>query len=125
MPGERRGLGGDALHQVAVGDDREDVVVLDVLAEALAQEALGERHADAVGEALAERAGRDLDAGRHVHVVELRVARRDRAPLAEALQVVERDVVPGEVQHHVEQRRAVTGAEDEAVAVGPAPGRAG
>ncbi len=45
------------------------------LAEALAQEALGDRHADAVGEALAERAGRDLDAGRDVDAVALGVAR--------------------------------------------------
>jgi len=40
----------------------------------LAQELLGERHADAVGEARAERAGRDLDARRDVHAVALGVA---------------------------------------------------
>ena len=55
--------------------DRVDAVVLDLGAVALAQEALGHRHADAVGEALAERAGRDLDARRDVDAVALRVAR--------------------------------------------------
>ena len=38
------------------------------------------RHADRVGEALAERAGGDLDAG---GVADLGVARRGRTPLAE------------------------------------------
>ena len=93
VAGERGGLGGDALHQVAVGDDRVDAVVLDLAAVALAQEALGDRHADAVAEALAERAGRDLDAGRDVDAVALRVAGRERAPLAEALDLVQRQVV--------------------------------
>ncbi len=119
MAGERRRLGGDALHQVAVGDDREHAVVLDLAAVALAQEALGDRHADAVAEALAERAGRDLDAGRDVDAVALRVAGRERAPLAEALDLVEREVVAREVQDRVQQHRPVAGAEDEAVAVRP------
>ena len=92
---------------------------LDLGAVVLAQELLGDRHADAVGEALAERAGRDLDAGRDVDAVALRVARRDRAPLAELLELVHREVVAGEVQDAVEQHRAVAGAEHEAVAVGP------
>ena len=48
MAGDRGGLGGDALHQVAVGADREDVVVADLGAELLAQELLGHRHPDAV-----------------------------------------------------------------------------
>ena len=95
------------------------MVVDDLGAVVLAQELLGDRHADAVGEALAERAGRDLDAGRDVCAVALRVARRDRAPLAELLELVQREVVAREVQHRVEQHRAVAGAEDEAVAVGP------
>jgi hypothetical protein len=64
VAGERRGLGGDALHQVAVGHDAVDPVVDDVVAGAveLGGEPLGgQRHADAVGEALPERAGGGLD----------------------------------------------------------------
>ena len=67
MAGERARLGRDALLEVAVGGDHEGVVVDDLVAgavEARGQHALGERHADGVGDALAERAGRDLDAGR-------------------------------------------------------------
>ena len=91
VAGERRRLGGDALHQVAVGADPEDVVVDTASrAEALAQEPLGERHPDAVPEALPERAGRRLDAGR---VAVLGVARRLAAQLAEALELVEGQVV--------------------------------
>ncbi len=119
LPGERRGLRRDALHQVAVGDDRVRAVVHDLRAVALAQVLLGHRHADAVGEALAERAGRDLDAGRHVHAVALGVAGRDRSPLAEVLDLVERQVVAREVQDGVQEHRSVAGAEHEAVAIGP------
>src|SRR3978361_1142311 len=46
-------------------------------------------------------------------------AGRQRAPLAELLQLVQRQVVAREVQDAVEEHRAVAGAEDEAVAVGP------
>ena len=69
-----------------------------------------------VAEALAERAGRRLDA-RRVEV--LRVARRVRAELAELLDLVEAEVVAGEVQARVEQHRGVAGREHEAVAVRP------
>ena len=76
----------------------------------------GDRQADAVGEALAERAGGQLDAGRQAV---LGVAGRLAAPLAEALQVVERQVVAGQVQQAVQQHAAVAGGEREPVAVGP------
>ena len=62
---------------VAVVDDR---VVRAV--ELGRQAALGDGHADAVGEALAERPGRRLDAGRQAV---LGMAGRDAAPLAERL----------------------------------------
>ena len=96
-----------------------DVVVDDLVAravEALGEEALGHRHADGVGDALPERAGRDLDARR---VAALGVPGRARAPLAELLEVLEREVVAGQVQQRVLQHAGVAGAEHEAVAVGP------
>ena len=80
------------------------------------QAALRDGHADGVAEALAEGAGGGLHAGRDAV---LRVARRARAELAEALQLLERQVVAGEVQHRVEQHAGVPGAEHEAVAVEP------
>ena len=80
MPGQRGGLVADALHHAAVAGDDERVVVLGVLAEADAQVAFGDRHADRVGEPLPERPGRDLDAA---GVARLGMAGRRRTPLAE------------------------------------------
>ena len=90
VAGERGGLVLDALLHVAVGRDHVGVVVDDVVAglvEAGGEHALGEREADRRRDALAERAGRRLDA-RHVAV--LGVAGGRRAELAEVLEVVER-----------------------------------
>ncbi len=42
-----------------------------------------------------------------------------RAPLAELLEVLEGEAVPGQVQHRVQQHRRVTAGEHEPVAVGP------
>ena len=92
----------------------DDLVVRPVVA--LGEEALGDREADAVREALAERARRRLDARRVVH---LGMARGERLPLAEALQLLEREVVAGEMQRRVLEDAGVPGGEDEPVAVGP------
>ena len=86
------------------------------------QALLGDGHADGVGEALAERSGGRLDARREAV---LRVARRPRAPLAEVAQLVQRQVVAGEMQQRVEQHAGVAGRQDEAVAIGPVGPRRG
>ena len=86
---ERRRLARDALLEVAVGADEVGVVVDDLVAvavEARGEHALGQRHADRVGDALAERPGGHLDA-RGVPV--LGVPGGGRAELAEALEVFE------------------------------------
>ena len=75
-----------------------------------------QRQAHAVGQALAERAGGHLDAGRDAH---LRVAGRLRVDLAELFEVVEGQIVAGQVQHRVLQRARVPVREHEAVPVGP------
>ena len=105
--GERAGLVRDALHEAAVADEHVGAVVDDRVAgpvELRGEELLGERHADRVGEALAERAGRRLDAGRGA---DLGMARRLRVQLPEALELLDRKVVAGQVQQRVEQHRAV------------------
>ena len=117
--GDRRRLVRDAFHQIAVGGDAvhamvDDLVVRPVVA--LGEEPLRDPEADAVRVALPERAGRHLDAGGVMH---LRMARRLRLPLPEPLQLLEREVVAGEVQRRVLEDAGVTGAEDEAVAVRP------
>ena len=116
---ERGGLARDPLLQAPVAADHEGVVLHHV--EALAVEGRGgvrlpQRHAHGIGEALPQRAGGHLDAH---GVLVLRVARRLRVHLAELLQVVDRQLVPGQMEHRVEQRARVAVGEDEAVPVGP------
>ena len=119
MAGQRGGFGGDAFHQIAITDQRVGVVVDDrdaVAVVARRQLCLGDRHPDRIAEALAERTGGDLDAGR---VRAFGMPRRAAGPLPELLEVVQRQVVAAHVQEAVEQRGAVPGREHEAVAVGP------
>ena len=119
LPREGSGLGSDALHEVAVGDQRVGVVVHDLVSgavEAERERPLRERHADRVGRPLPQGARRGLHPRR---VVELRMPRRLAPPLPEVLQVVHGQVVARQVQQRVEQHRAVPRREHEAVAVGP------
>jgi len=119
VAGQRGGLGGDAFHQVAVADDGVDVVVNDLVAgavEAGGQVGLGDGHAHAVGEALPQRAGGGLHAGREAV---FGMAWSAAAPLPEVHELLQGEVVAGEVQQAVEQHGAVTGREDEAVPIGP------
>ena len=119
MPGERRRFARHALHQVAVADDGPAAVIdwrVACAVVARRQMRLGDRHADRIRQALAERAGRDFDA---LGVAALGMAGCLAAPLAEAAQIVQRQLIAGQVQQAIEQRRAVPGREHEAVAIGP------
>ena len=116
MSGERDRLLADAFHQVAVGGEHVGVVIDDV-AELRREMPFGDRHADRVGEPLAERSGGRLQAGRDEI---LRMAGRDRAQLAEAPQFLDRHpLVAEKMQQRVDQHRAMAGGQHEAVAVGP------
>jgi hypothetical protein len=116
VPGQRRRLGGHALHDVAVARERVGAVVNQVGSEARGQQPFRERHPDRVAQSLAQRSGRGLHSRR---VSDLRVTGRDRAELAEPSDLVHRERVAREVQQRVEQHRAVAGREHEAVAVEP------
>ena len=119
VAGERRGFGAHAFHQVAVADDRVRRVVDDGEARTVVSGGelrLGDRHADGVRQPLAERARRHLDARR---VSALRMPGCLAIPLAELLDVVERQIVAGQMQQAVEQHRAVTGRQHEAIAIEP------
>jgi hypothetical protein len=119
VAGERGRLGCDALLEVAVGADGVGPVIDDTMpgpVELRGEPPLGDRHPDGVREALAERPGGRLDAGRQAP---FRMSGRDRAPLAERLQVLERDAVSSQVEERVQQHRGVPGGQHEAVAVGP------
>ena len=107
VSGQRRGFRGHAFHEITVADDRPRVVVDDRVPCAVVarrEMRLADRHADRIGQPLAERSGRHLDAGR---VATLGMARRLAAPLAKLPEVVERQVVAGDVQQAVKQRRAM------------------
>ena len=98
MPGQGCGFGGDAFHQVAVAHDRISVVIdhgRAVPVQAGGQVRFGNRHAHAVGEALPQWTGCRLDAGGQAV---FRVAGSQAAPLAELLELFERQIIPGQVQ---------------------------
>ena len=119
VAGERGGLGGDPLLHVAVGGDEVGEVAdrhVAVAVEARGQHPLAQREADGRGDALPERARGRLDAG---DVAVFGVSGAGRAELPEALDLVERDVVAGEVQRRVQEHRRVAAGEDEAVAPRP------
>ena len=117
VPGQRDRFLRHAFHQVAVGGEHIGVMVDDLLAEFRRQHLLRQRHADRGRDALAERAGRGLDA---LGVEVFRMTRRQRSELAEMLDLVERHVlVAGEIQQRIEQHRAMAGRQHEAVAVRP------
>jgi len=93
VAGQGRRLVADALLETTVTADDEREVITGLRAELGTQEALGDAHADPVGEALAERPGRHLDAG---GVAALGVSRGLRVELAEGLEVVEGEPVAGQ-----------------------------
>ena len=126
--GDRGGLGGDALLQVAVAADAVDLVVERALArsgvgvEETALAAGRHSHADGVPDALPERAGGGLDAG---GVPVLRVAGGLAAPGAQRLEVLDLEAVAGQVELGVERDAAVPGREHEPVPARPSRGPPG
>ncbi|MCY1290549.1 hypothetical protein D9M70_396990 [compost metagenome] len=117
--GQRADFMADAFHHAAVAQEDIRMVVDDAVAVAVelrGEGLLGDGEADRVGDALAERTGGGLDA-RGVAV--FRVARGAAVQLAELLEILDAEVVAGEVQQRVHQHRAVAVGQHEAVAVGP------
>ena len=117
MAGHRDRFLADALHQAAVAHEDVGPMVAEVVAELGVQDALGQRKADRVGDALAERAGRRLDA---VGVLVFGMAGGLAVDLAEPLQLVEGHVlVAGQIEQAVQQHRGMAVRQHEAVAVEP------
>ena len=117
--GERAGFVADAFHHAAVAHEDVRAVIDHGMAGAVefgGEQLLGQRHADSVRQALAQRAGGGLDARRHVH---FRMARGAAVQLAEVLQLLDGQVIAGEVQQRVLQHRAVAVGQHEAIAVVP------
>ena len=117
VAGKRNRLLADAFHQAAVAAQRVGVVVHQLVAEFIGELAFGDRHAERVGNALAERTGGGLDAG---GVAVFGMAGGLGAELAEILDILDRHVlVAEEIEQRVEQHRTMAGREHEAVAVRP------
>ncbi len=116
VTGERGRLRGNALHEVAVGDEGERPVIDEVVAEDGVEVLLGHRQPDRRAEALAQRAGRRLDTEMGLA---LGVAGRRRPELAEGPDVIEGDTEARQVEQGVQQHGGVPVREHEAVAIGP------
>ena len=84
--------------------------------EQAAHAALGVREPDRGRQALAQRAGGDLDAG---GVLVLRVARGQRTPGPQRLQVLQLQPVPGQEQLDVQGQGRVARGQDEPVPADP------
>ena len=108
----------NTLHHVSIAGDEIDVMVDDLLlsVEHRAHVRFGHSHADGVAYSLTERAGRGLHAG---CVAVLGVAGCPAFPLPELLQVIEREIVAGEIEHAVQQHRCVSRRQHESIAVQP------
>ena len=122
MAGQRGRLAGHAFLHAAVTGDDVDVMVERRLArrgvgvEQAAFAAGRHGHADAVGHALPERSGGDLDAG---GVPVLGVARSQRLPGPQLLEVGQLEAVAGQEQLAVLGQRGVPVGQDEPVAGDP------
>jgi hypothetical protein len=117
--GEGAHLVRNALHEAAVAEEDIGVVIDHGVAravEARREELLGERESDRVREPLAERSGGGLHAR---CVADLGMAGRLRVQLAEVAQLLDRQVVAGEVEKRVLEHRAVAVRQHEAVAIRP------
>jgi len=103
VSGERGRFGCHSLHQVAIGDDAVGIVVDDVVTRPVVdcgKVRLSDGHAYAVAQARAKWAGGGLDTRCQA---ELRMARREAAPLAKAFELIQRQIVPRQVQQGVDQ----------------------
>ena len=117
VAGERDHFLADAFLQATVADEGIGEMVDQAGTETCAQKRFGDRHAQRIGDALAERAGRHFDAGGRV---DLGVPGAVRAEFAKRLDLLDRDAfVAGQVQQRIQQHRAVAVRQHDPVAVGP------
>ena len=119
MSGQTCSLLRDAFHQVAVADDGIDMVGHDVKSGPVVvgrQPLFGNGHTHAVGKSLSQRTSRGLDPGR---VAVFRVAGCLAAPLAKVFQLLQGQIVTGQMEQGVEQHRTVAGAENKAITIRP------
>ena len=108
-----------AFHQATVAEKDIRAMIDNVMAvtvEFRRQHALRQRHAYRIREALAQRAGGGLHAGRHAV---LRMAWSFGVQLAEVFQFRDRQLVARQVQQRIQQHRTMPVREHKAVAINP------
>src|SRR5688500_3660894 len=113
------GFRGNALHQVAVADDAVSKMVDDLEARTVIsrrQICFGDRHAHAITEPLSERSRGDFYSWSQFA---FRMSRREAAPLAKLLDLIERQIVTGKMKHAIEQHGAVSRRQNEPVTIRP------
>ena len=118
-PRQRGGFAREPFHHVPVAGQHVGVVVHHLVLRSIErgrQPPFGNGQAEGIAQPLAKRAGGHLDARR---APALGMSRRPAVPLPELLQVVERQVVPGQVEQAVEQRARMTRRQHEPIAIGP------
>ena len=116
---ERTHFVADAFHHAAVAQEAVRTVVdhgETVAVKFRGEQLFSQGHTDGVGNALPQGARRRFHARRHAH---FGMTGGFASHLTEVLQIVERQIVAGEVQQGVLQHRAVAVRENEAVAADP------
>src|SRR5688572_20129245 len=119
MPRHAGGFRGDAFHDVAIADDGICEMVDDLEARTVIsrrQICFGDCHAHAITEPLSERSGGDFYSGSQFA---FRMTRREAAPLAKLLDLIERQIVTGKMKHAIEQHGAVPSRQNETVTIRP------
>ena len=116
---QRAGFVADALHQATIAEEHPGAMVDDGVAVAIEvprQQLFSQRKANRIGQPLSQRPG----GGFHARAdMVLRMPRGLAAELAKRLQLLDRQVIAGQMQQRVLQHRAVAVGEDETVAIGP------
>lgn len=119
VPSKGAGLRGNTLLQATISEEDVGVVVDQVevvLVEDTSQVGLGDSETDGVGDTLSKGTGGDLDS---VSDVNLRMTGGSGTELSESLQVIEGEVVSGEVEHDVLEGTGVSVRENESISVDP------
>ena len=117
--GQGAGLVGNALHQAAVAEKDPGVVIHHRKVRPVElgrQQLLRERHANGIGQPLAQGTRRGLDAEMQVA---LGMTRRMSAQLPETPDLVHGERVAGEMEQGIEEHRAMAVGQDKAVPVRP------
>src|SRR5581483_11852900 len=119
MTGERRGFLRYAFHQIAIAADRIRIVVDNLVSRPVitrCKPSLRDSHSDTVAKTLSQRPGGHFDP---YSMSSLWMPRSFAAPLPKPLQLIQRQIITGQIEQAVKQHGAVSRGEHEPVAIEP------